>query len=935
MRKLFFMALSFAMGALIFYGCRPEQSEFDLSTLTEKSTISGQIVYDAGVDTTGTAYTINMIKPAAERIVYVEVPYASYKAGSDGVKRYETITDAEGYYSIEVPTTPDGIENVQIRMQEFTAYRSEYKKMEAGKPVFETKLYRFSYESAPFTLNPGSIEFMKESDKACSYELVDLEEFEESITLTGNIQLAQEVGFRQGVYTSAANATVEFTAEYADVYDSETGLLQEFQFGTTTDANGNYSITLPLKSYEEGFQSLSASVKGIGQSYTHYNAVGSTMKLSGAYTKENILSNISATDIVEGMEYKLKTMYMKFTPGFNNNLTNNTNLPSTWAENLAGWEKYDGFTETKTVTGRYLLAVESGFGVGTYANPRQEAKVVIEYPGNDNRGMEKVVYVNTDAEGNFSFEVPVKDAEESLSVSFASLGNTILFDHYMLPDKMVKLEGKYQTEVAEVKELATLWNEMGTAYYAFTPTPSADLDEMQWSGNLAGWKQATALENEYEGTQVVTANVWIPVETALGVGEYKNANNLLVEFSVDGETYVAPVINGAVNMTVYTQNNSSEPNVSVTSATLKEKNFKHFEIGGKEKILVGKYETYYSTPADKREAWNQLGDVYLKFSPEITPDNWDSWYSNLAGWVRTYGCEPADQNITGTLYVAKETAYGAGTYASAANTLVRVVVNGIDFVGLTDQNGAYSIPVLLDPTSGTPWVNVVPYFVENEVEYKHYTAADASEIQNITYYNSFDTRIDGYTPWYDRGTAYYKSPVSSENLLDWVNKENEVTKEYRNNLNISFSVKEAIEKVNGSVVEASWTPATALRKVRVYVEEPATGFSESYVTSVTSSKNISVKVKSVESSYYVAIMPEDGTSSQLDAFRHYEDNSKPTVYSTIYGYYESADNATGTFSIEGNNLIKVTPSAKMNFIPVRPSSMPDGWSTYVWDITAD
>lgn len=932
MRKLFFVALTFAIGVLIFYGCRPEQSEFDLSTLTEKATISGQIVYDAGVDTAANAYTINMIKPASERVVYVEIPYASYKAGSDGVKRYETITDAEGYYSIEVPTTPDGIENVQIRMQEFTAYRSEYKKMEAGKPVFETKLYRFTYEPAVFTLNPGAIEFMKESDKYCFYELVDLEGFEESITLTGNIQLAQEVGFRQGVYTSAANATVEFTAKYS-------GVVEELTFGTTTDASGNYSITLPLRSYEEGFQSLSAAVKGIGQNYTHYNAVGSTMKLSGAYIKKNILSSVNATDIIEGMEYKMETMYMKFQPGYNG-LTNSTEgvNPSTWTENLAGWEKYDGFTETKTVSGRYLLAVENGFGVGAYANPRQEACIQINYQGTDDRES-KSVYVNTDAEGNFSFEVPVKDAEESLTVYFSALNNTVMFDHYMLPDKMVKLEGNYQNKVAEVRDLAALWNEMGTAYYTFVPGnySSDDLDEMQWSNNLAGWKQAEALENEYEGTQVITATVLTAVETALGVGEYENANNLLVEFSVGGESYAAPVINGAVNMTVYTPNNSSEPEVYVSRATLKEKNFKHFEIGGKEKILVGNYVYYYSTPQDERDAWNQLGNVYLKFNPQVTPDNWASWYSSLAGWVRVYGCEPSEQNVTGTLYVAKETAYCTGTYAAAANTLVRVVVNGNSFVGVTDQNGAYSIPVMLDPANGTPSVNVIPYFIENNVEYNHYISADASETQKITYstYNSFDTRIDGYTPWYDRGTTYFRSPVSSENLLDWVNKENEVTKEYRTNLNINFTVKEAIEKVNGTIVEAAWTPATALRKVTVYINETGTGFSESYVTSVTSSKNISVKVKSIEQSYYVAVMLEDGTAAKLDAFKHYEDNSKTTAYSTIYGYYRSADNVSGTFSVESNSLIKVTPSAKMNFIPVTPSSAPNGWSTYLWDVTAD
>ena len=54
MKKFNLFAVLLAVISFAFIACeRPEQSEMDLSDLTDTATISGALVYDAGVDTTG------------------------------------------------------------------------------------------------------------------------------------------------------------------------------------------------------------------------------------------------------------------------------------------------------------------------------------------------------------------------------------------------------------------------------------------------------------------------------------------------------------------------------------------------------------------------------------------------------------------------------------------------------------------------------------------------------------------------------------------------------------------------------------------------------------------------------------------------------------------------------------------------------------------
>lgn len=620
--KLLFATLLVACTAL-FVGCAPEQSELSIDSLKESARVSGRIVYDAGVDINSeNAYMVNRTVPASERVVYVEVPYSQYGvATNESSKIFETVTDSAGFFSIDIPTIPAGINEFTVRMQEFTTIRSEYEKMENNAPVFDTKLHRYTYENKfTETLKPGTVYNVPNDKQFADYEAIEIEELDETITLKGKINIAYEKEFRQGDYNKLANATVVFTA----LYNIEGQGMMAFEFGTVTDAEGNYSVTLPLESYEKGFDGLSVQVKGIGQTYKHFYAVGKSVDIPGAYVGENIwYSEYGFTDIIEGMEYRMPEMFLKFTPNYNNGLTEGI-TPSTYVENLAGWERYDGFTQYQTVTGQVLLATETEYGIGTYSNPTQEAVVYIDYKETDPDAVRKSkeVYVNTDKDGKFSFSVPVKDMQEKLTVSIEPNQPGTEITHY-LADKSITLDGKYTQKIAAIKELGAKWYDAGRMYFTFDPVLAGDI-KVEWNPNLAGWYKAGADYYEYESEAEVTATINIAFESEYKKGEYKKADAVIAEFSVGGQKYAAPVANGKVSMTIYTQNETSEPYVVCTGITKYEKKFIHYTSADDVVIFTGYYdEARHEDTLDERAAWNKLGTVNVNFTPENPDYTWD------------------------------------------------------------------------------------------------------------------------------------------------------------------------------------------------------------------------------------------------------------------------------------------------------------------------
>ena len=403
--KSLFTVFSILAMALVFTHCKDEkQSELSLDSFEQFVTISGKVVYSTGVDTTSTDYTLEVMKPATGRKVFVEVPYASYKPGSAGTKIFETETDSVGAFSIEVPTTPLGI-NAGIRMEEFTDFYSEYVKMEDGKPVFKTRLrrYELAFPPLPGTLKTGAFSF----PEALAYGSVeiDMEGYDEKITLTGNVQLAYESSYRTGAYRPASSGTVELEVTYDPL--SPTPLT--VTYGAATDANGNYSITIPLKSFEDGLQIDKVSIRGIGQTgYTHHSKPGETKTLSGAYVTGPLGGfPINLTNIIKDIPHSLGQQFLRFTPGHNDGLPQAEFAPESWTDDLAGWEKYPGFDETITVTGTCNMAVETGFATGSYRTGVQTVKLNVNYgtlPA-------KTLYAATKPDGSFSIDLPAQNQQ--------------------------------------------------------------------------------------------------------------------------------------------------------------------------------------------------------------------------------------------------------------------------------------------------------------------------------------------------------------------------------------------------------------------------------------------------------------------------------------------------------------------------------------------
>ena len=931
MRKINLFAALLAVLSFAFFACeRPEQSEMDLSILTDTATISGALVYDAGVDTAGSVdqYAVNQIKPVANRVIYVEIPYASYNFNNEqkGSKIYETVTDLDGNFTISVPTTSTGLQNVTVRMQEFTAYKSEYKKMDGSTPIFETDLYRYSWEKTNITLKPGSIDFLTETERKCTETKVTIEELTETITLTGNIQLAYESGFRKGIYKVAANATIEFEAEY---YEGFEGVLTA---GTVTDAQGNYRITLPLKSYKDGFKSLSVKVMGlVGTPYVHYSTPTTQQTLSGAFIERDILGVYGLSNIIEGMEYEMKTMYLRFTPGYSNNMANAV-VPTTFTQNLVGWERYDGFTETATITGKYLLATSAGYGLGSFANPYGEGRFIIMYSDPNGVRLNRAVFAPVNADGTYSFTIPVSNQGEEISIYPIALnalipdvsGNTIdailserefKYTHYKRDNSTVVIQGIYDewatTTDAAVRELDAEWNDLGDAYFLFTPSSSISTDqlsEIDWTSNLVDW----IIDPNKRYKVSISANLYFPAETGFGVGSYVPADGRIVSVYAGGRYYSVPVKAGKLQFDVSTEKENEEINVDFATEIKNVTNYKHYTgFDNSTKVLNGSYQlrTWIGEYKKDREAWNELGDVYYKFIPDASYDlGLIKWNGNLAAWNKSVE-KTSTRKVTANINFAAESAFGKGVYKPANNQIVEIF-DGEFIYAAPVKNGKFEVNILTRDLYEEPTLTFMTSNVEDVKDYVHYTGTTSSDIRYLEGKYSFylwdGANEEDRTSWADLGNVYYKfTPATTYDYskIKWNN-------------NLAGWVKSSSRThVNQVYVDVMFAVETGYAKGKY---EPANGLifeiSDGYNIYAAPAENgkvvIDVLVKD-EFTAVSAIWNPNGITYQFDEFVHYYDGATGKTRK-LEGYYSDfvVENRLDSDPIEklGTIYLKFTPN---------------------------
>ena len=817
MRKYFkksFFAIMTIM-SLLLAGCQEDQSEFKLESITDLASISGTVYYSTGVDTVGNDYTYDILKPAVGRKVFVEVAYSQYQSGnSNGSKIYETVIDDNGNFTIQIPTKSDGI-NATLRLEDFTANYTEYLKMEAGKPIFKTSLYRYSKSINLTSLKPGSCNFTDAESIQYDHTSVSLDGYNESVTLKGIINLAIETGFRQGSFVKAPEAAVEFQIDYGET-NNNTPVY--YNFGTMTDATGNYSITIPAKSLKDGFKIKNIKVLGIGNTaFTHWTSQATSSPLSGAYQLQDIVgSEKTLENIIEGYPYELGDTYLFFSPYYNGNITSPSN-PINWRDDLAGWAfgktEFAGMEGVVTLSGRIETAIETAYGTGAYTKTIQ----TVEINGiKDNNNNSKKLVLATDAEGNFSVDIPVKDPNTINSEITVSIDNTsaVTYTHYNKKGTEILKDGSYSV-YKTIKNPEADWTDLGVIYCKFTPA-TANTPET-WNANLAGWIKI----QDYNQTATVTGKLMFPQEIAFATGTYIGAQNEMANITVNyptgigNTTFAVPVAeDGSFSVTVPVKDEVTKYTTSFTTKEYQTNTFQHFikYNSSESQLLSGKYSNDVHAVTKKDANWTDLGTYYYKFTPTTTPT---TWHSNLAGWIKI-----VDSNnilysnsiaATGNALLAKETAFATGKYEAASGEVVAISAHGKTFQVPIDNSGKFTVTIPLKNPGDKTTLNV---------------SASEITVDNFIHYNKGGSTtgviLDGkYKPgtiikkigtaWNELGTIYYKfTPTTTPetwhaNLAGWVYKDG-----YEKSGTISGSIQLPIENSfrNGSYQNGAYQIVT-------------------------------------------------------------------------------------------------------------------------------
>ena len=739
MKIKLFLTAALAVAVLAGTSCsKPEQSQLSLDSIQQTATVQSMVFYSTGVDVDAQSdYTIENKKPAIGRKVYLEVAYSEYTPSASGTKIYETVTDSTGCFQLQVPTTSDGI-SATLRLEEFTDVYNEYERMEAGQPVFKTTIRNYAFSCTLSGLKPGT----KADVDEITYDnnVLNTEAFDEKVTLQGSLKLATELGFRQGAFKAAEKADVEFTV----IYNRGTSNQLKLTFGTTTDAEGKYTLNVPVQSLREGFYIEKIKVMGVGENaFVHYTSVGETEQLYGAYESQNVATNVTMDNIIDGITYQLGTKYLMFTPYYNAGITA-TSAPDTWEENLAGWAAGmngfdESYTKTATLTGTVHMAAQTSYGIGTYKTEAQAITISGPWPYS---GL--VAY--TDADGKFSVEIPYK-TEFTPGVFTASLAEPVQpFTFYTHKGEEVLLtDGEYVDGGSLLPENGK-WYELGDIYLDYSPASANTPDD--WVPYLAGW-----MVSSYKYRHAVTGQLFFAEETSFAQGSYEPAAGVLVPISYNTQIwYVLTGNDGSYTFEAPLADEKDQPTVSTYMVSYTTNEYVHYTEYGKSSTreLAGKY-THYVSVKDADAEWDDLGKSYYRFTPS---NSVSTFHTNLAGWFVKDGFDEK-ATATGKVYKAVETSFGKGEFQPAAGQVVTVNVStpySATLQVLADANGQVQVEIPIKHAGDEPSV-AVSASSESEENFVHY---DMDKTRILEGYYTPDVLKDYDAAWNDLGQVYYK-----------------------------------------------------------------------------------------------------------------------------------------------------------------------------------
>jgi hypothetical protein len=661
-------------------------------------------------DMTATAKLTGSVKLAQETSFAV----GSYATSAQSVelvgpapynKPMAVLTKADGTFELEIPIEQEGVvvtgwsvnliqptaiaythymapnETVVIKEGQYNYYQ-KLRAVDADWNQLGDFYYKFAPASSIDTWNTNLAGwFIKDG-------------YEETVTITAKVYLAQETAYAIGAYNAAEGRRVEVGVQYPDDYVSLVAPVQ---------ADGTLKLVIPAKSATSEYAADAFSlIDDKDENFKHFTKKGEK-SLVGQYAQKY---KFEVKDADWNNKYIL---YYSFNP---------STMPSSWHANLAGWYKKAGYDASAVATGKAYFAKETSYAIGTY-QPAANEIVTINVAE-----LGAALQVPVKPDGSFSVTIPLKDASDEYTLS-ATTGAVDVDDfvHYRDHNKTTTLAGNYIAGNPMKAEDAT-WNNMGTYYFKFSPSDYVET----YTDKLFGWQKYN--EDKFANKDVmITGTIKLAEETGFWKGTYGPyaKEKVLVSYNLHGVNFEMVVLSnedGTFECQAYRTFSDDAPAVSATPVKTTVSDYVHYyhATSPAPEKLEGNYSLYVTDKAATAN-WNVVGTKYYKFTPYSSANDWSS---NLVGW---YVVPQKKDNAQFKLYAQK--AYESNTsgnheakWMNADKVKARVTVSGQVFdMVVSGKNLSFNLPVASTIEDGST-TYTISISLENEptnsTQFVHY-----------------------------------------------------------------------------------------------------------------------------------------------------------------------------------------------------------------------
>ena len=247
-----------AFAVLVAAGCSKEQTSLDVDSFPGKAQIIGSLAYSEGTVLENGQFK-ELIKPAADKEVCLEISNSAYKAGAAGVTTWTVRTDAQGKFEATLPV-PSGSTTVTIKPADFTGYFYSVAK-ENNKYVADTAFVVYRMNSAA---NTKSVSANQITFADLTYSNVETQELQEGYTEYAT--LSGRIGMNKTRYYAAVTTINPTTQEpmlvsapaIKSYFDNAPGVNLLIKatyngvtrnYNCTTNTTGTFSLDIPVKEY--------------------------------------------------------------------------------------------------------------------------------------------------------------------------------------------------------------------------------------------------------------------------------------------------------------------------------------------------------------------------------------------------------------------------------------------------------------------------------------------------------------------------------------------------------------------------------------------------------------------------------------------------------------------------------------------------------------